>query len=129
MKSFDATKHVWLKAIKIKTTYRGHVITAHKKSKFAATMITREGRFFLYLVNEEGDLVEWVSTLTSAGYSWHSGGVVAKGVLPETYLGVIKKDCVSHVVFQRVSGGLSVACLDGDQWYLKSESSCAPLII
>lgn len=129
MKSFDTTKHVWSKAIKMKATDSGHVITAHKKSKFAATMITREGKFFLYLINEEGDLVEWVGALTSARYGWRSGGVVAKGVLPETYLGVIKKDCGSNVVFQRVSGGLSVACPDGDQWYLKSESSCAPLIV
>lgn len=112
----------------MKATDSGHVITAHKKSKFAATTNTREGKFLLYLINEEGDLMEWVGVQTSAGYGWRSGGVVAKGVLPETYLGAIKKDSGSNVVFQRVSGGLSVAYPDGDQWYLKSEFSCAPLI-
>lgn len=124
IKRFDVSLHRWSKAVKIKDTQTGNVITAHRRSKFTATM--GDGKFFVYFVNCDGDLIEWVSELMPAGYGWRQSGVVAKGILPESYLGAVKRNGQSNVVFKHASGELSVASPHGDQWYLTSESFRAP---
>lgn len=123
IKSFDTTKHDWSKAIKMKNIDTKHTVTAHRRSKFAATMFASEGKYCLYFVNVEGNLVEWVSVLMPNGYGWRFRSIVVEGVLPEAYLGVIKNYNKCHVLFQRVSGGLFIASPAGDQWRSMSESS------
>lgn len=104
----------------MKYTGTGDVITAYRRSKFAATI--SDGRIFVYFVNCDGDLVQWVGTLLSAEYSWSQWSVVAKGIFPGSYLGVIRPKGQGYVLFQRASGGLSVASSCSDQWHLTSES-------
>lgn len=104
----------------MKYTGTGNIITAHRRSKFAATIGDR--RIFVYFVNCDGDLVQWVGTLLSAEYSWSQWSVVAKGIFPGSHLGAIRPNGQGYVLFQRASGGLSVASSCRDQWNLTSES-------
>lgn len=104
----------------MKYTGTGNLITAHRRSKFAATI--GDKRIFVYFVNCDGDLVQWVGKLLSAGYTWSQWSVVAKGIFPGSYLGTIRPNGQSYVVFQRASGGLSVANSCSENWQLMSES-------
>lgn len=86
-----------------------------KKSKFTVTTIVK---FFLYLVNEESDLLEIVGTHRLGGYGWKVSGIVARGILPESSLSVVKICGGSNVLFRATSGKILVASQHKNQWDL-----------